>query len=93
MHLSWCPRLDPDPVHPSTQLIQPGNCPEGIYISALDDLDKWHGVIFVRRGYYQGCILGFSITFTADYPHRAPQIHFDKGSIVHLLVDVSERNE
>jgi hypothetical protein len=73
----------------SAQLLQPGNCPDGVYVSLSEQLERWNGVIFVRRGYYQGSVLRFEIEFPVEYPQRAPIVRFDKASIVHPLVDVS----
>ncbi|UZJ54666.1 hypothetical protein CBS101457_003986 [Exobasidium rhododendri] len=69
------------------QLIQPGNCPEGIYISLSEQLDTWNGVIFVHKGYYRRSVYNFEVTFPAAYPHVAPIVHFEKNSVVHPLVD------
>ena len=77
------------PAYSSAQLLQPGNCPQGVYVAPSEQLDRWSGVIFVRKGYYQGSILPFELVFPPAYPDRAPVVHFEKGSIVHPLVDVS----
>lgn len=68
-------------------LRQPGNCPEGVYVSPSKSLDVWDGVIFVRKGYYQGGVFRFKIQFTASYPLRAPLVTFSKGSLIHPLID------
>jgi ubiquitin-protein ligase len=68
-------------------LRQPGNCPEGVYVSPSKSLDEWEGVIFVRKGYYQGGVFRFKIQFPVSYPLRAPLITFAKGSLIHPLID------
>lgn len=71
------------------QLAVPGNCPEGIYMSMAEGFDKSSGVIFIRKGYYQGCILHFDVSYPANDINMAPSVHFAKGSVVHPLIDVS----
>lgn len=68
-------------------LRQPGNCPEGVYVSPSESLDVWEGVIFVRKGYYQGGVFQFKIQFPASYPLRAPTVTYFKGSLIHPLID------
>lgn len=68
-------------------LRQPGNCPEGVYVTPSKTLDEWDGVIFVRKGYYQGGVFRFKIHFSASFPLRAPLITFSKGSLIHPLID------
>lgn len=76
-------------IYRSAHLRCPGNCPEGIYVSPLQSAESWNGVIFVRKGYYQGGVFRFEISFPASFPNRAPTVTFAKGSLIHPLVDVS----
>lgn len=80
---------DIDSLYCSAQLRRPGNCPEGVYLSPTDGLDRLEGVIFVRGGYYQGGVYRFTITFPPAFPVRAPIVIFAKGCLIHPLVDVS----
>ncbi len=44
------------------------NAPKGILvIPAFDDLRCWHGVIFVRKGLYQGGIFKFIVNLPKQY--------------------------
>lgn len=71
------------------QLAVPGNCPEGIYMSMAESSDRLSGVIFIRKGYYQGSILHFDVSYPVNDINMAPAVHFAKGSVVHPLIDVS----
>lgn len=74
----------------SALVCQPGNCPDGIYVSPSPSVeDEWSAVIFLHKGPYAGSVLRFRFVFPAAFPARAPSVYFAKGSLIHPLVDVS----
>src|SRR4051812_47114060 len=44
-------------------------CPGGLYIvPSTDSLRRWHGVIFIRKGFYKGGIFKFLLHLPTSYP-------------------------
>lgn len=50
------------------------------------DFTRWHGVLFLRRGFYRGGIFKFLIDIPFRYPDQLPTITF-RNKIFHVLVD------
>lgn len=64
-------------------------CPSGIYIlPQFDDIKIWHGVIFIREGYYKDGIFKFEISIPQNYPSKPPEIQFTT-KVCHPLIDLS----
>ncbi len=56
------------------------NAPSGVLVTpSFDDLRRWHGVIFVRKGFYQGGVFKFTIILSKQYndTNCHPTIHFN----------------
>ncbi|KAL1925776.1 uncharacterized protein VTP21DRAFT_659 [Calcarisporiella thermophila] len=70
-----------------TNLRNPKHCPSGVYIMpAIDDMNTWYGVLFVRKGYYKNGVFKFRINIPREYPERAPGVAFITD-MFHPLVD------
>jgi ubiquitin-protein ligase len=55
-------------------------CPSGVYIlPQFDNISIWHGVVFVRDGYYKNGIFKFKIKISNKYPNVEPQVIFFKN--------------
>ena len=64
-------------------------CPPGIYIlPQFDDIKCWHGVIFIREGYYRDGIFKFEIHIPNEYPSKPPEVIFI-SKIFHSYIDQS----
>lgn len=59
-----------------------------MYIASTSSLDEWSGVVFVRKGLFAGGIFQFRLVFPVSFPQRAPDVYFQKGSLMHPLVEV-----
>eukprot|EP01111_Echinosteliopsis_oligospora_P007680 TRINITY_DN22945_c0_g1_i1.p1 TRINITY_DN22945_c0_g1~~TRINITY_DN22945_c0_g1_i1.p1 ORF type:complete len:273 (-),score=84.40 TRINITY_DN22945_c0_g1_i1:80-898(-) len=58
----------------------------GIYVlPSFDSLYVWHGVIFLRSGYYASAVFRFKITFPPSYPETPPTLSFTTP-IYHPLI-------
>ncbi len=58
-------------------------CPSGVYILAqFDNIAIWHGVVFVRDGYYKNGIFKFKIKISNKYPNVEPQVIFFQKYII-----------
>ncbi|KAI9332301.1 ubiquitin-conjugating enzyme/RWD-like protein [Zopfochytrium polystomum] len=68
-------------------LRNPNHCPTGMYIMPdLDNLNEWHGVLFVHRGYYKEGIFKFYLQIPDGYPDEGPTVHF-VTDMFHPLID------
>ena len=62
-------------------------CPSGVYIlPQFDNISIWHGVVFVRDGYYKNGIFKFKIKIPNKYPNDEPQVIFF-SKVFHPLID------
>ncbi|KND04573.1 uncharacterized protein SPPG_00294 [Spizellomyces punctatus DAOM BR117] len=53
------------------------NCPPGIYLKpSPDNVNEWHGVVFIHRGYYKEGVFKFIIQIPRTYPHDPPAVLF-----------------
>ncbi|KAI5477277.1 hypothetical protein MNV49_006574 [Pseudohyphozyma bogoriensis] len=69
-------------------LSNPSHCPTGIYVLPdASDVFRWHGVLFIHRGYYASSTLRFTITIPPNYP-ALPTVTFSPA-VFHPLVDPS----
>ncbi|KAJ1956492.1 hypothetical protein GGI12_005292 [Dipsacomyces acuminosporus] len=63
-----------------------GHCPRGIYIMpSLQSINMWHGVMFVKRGYWRDAVIRFRIDIPREYPNRHPIISL-VSPVFHPLV-------
>eukprot|EP01112_Ceratiomyxa_fruticulosa_P017137 TRINITY_DN5283_c0_g1_i1.p1 TRINITY_DN5283_c0_g1~~TRINITY_DN5283_c0_g1_i1.p1 ORF type:complete len:297 (+),score=48.15 TRINITY_DN5283_c0_g1_i1:750-1640(+) len=63
------------------------HAPSGVYVlPSSDSILVWHGVIFVRAGYYRLGIFKFIINFPQDYPASVPNCRFATDGIFHPLI-------
>ena len=52
-------------------------CPSGVYIlPQFNNISIWHGVVFVRDGYYKNGIFKFKIKIPNKYPNVEPTVEF-----------------
>ena len=54
------------------------NAPAGVFVMpSLESLRVWHGVIFVRKGVYQGGVFKFRVDLPPEYPELDawPRVH------------------
>ena len=69
------------------------NAPGGVLVTpAFDDLRRWHGVIFVRRGACEGGVFRFVVRLPRAYNDRDvyPDITFEPpGAVINPFVDPS----
>lgn len=62
-------------------------CPNGVYIvPQFDNINIWHGVLFVREGYYKDGIFKFEIDIPKTYPQSPPTVKFI-SKVVHPLIN------
>ena len=62
-------------------------CPSGVYIvPQYDNIKIWHGVLFVREGYYKDGIFKFEIHIPNEYPKQPPKVIF-VSKVFHPLID------
>lgn len=62
-------------------------CPSGVYIvPQYDNIKIWHGVLFVREGYYKDGIFKFEIHIPNEYPNQPPKVIF-VSKVFHPLID------
>ncbi len=69
-------------------------CPSGVYIlPQFDDIKGnyllivvWHGVLFIREGFYKDGIFKFEINIPSSYPAKAPEVKF-VSKVLHPLID------
>ncbi|KAI8817197.1 ubiquitin-conjugating enzyme/RWD-like protein [Fimicolochytrium jonesii] len=55
----------------------PNNCPPGIYLRPEpENLNEWHGVLFIHRGYYKEGVFKFVIEIPKAYPNAGPSVLF-----------------
>ncbi|KAM0747262.1 UBC-like protein [Meredithblackwellia eburnea MCA 4105] len=65
----------------------PSHCPLGMYVLPdKEDVFKWHGVLFVHKGYYASAVFHFTVLIPTSYPSSAPQVFFP-STIFHPLID------
>ncbi|KAI8324157.1 UBC-like protein [Martensiomyces pterosporus] len=63
-----------------------GHCPRGVYIMpSLQSINVWHGVMFVKRGYWRDAVIRFRIDIPREYPNRHPIISL-VSPVFHPLV-------
>ncbi|KAL4509155.1 hypothetical protein ABPG72_018086 [Tetrahymena utriculariae] len=69
------------------KLVQTYGTHIGTYlVPQFDDINVWHGIIFVRNGLYKNGKFKFEMTFPSTFPLEPPQIKF-KQHIYHPLID------
>ena len=62
-------------------------CPNGVYIiPQSDNIQIWHGVVFVREGFYKEGIFKFRIEIPISYPKNAPSVIFF-SKVYHPLIN------
>jgi len=62
--------------------------PPGVYVlPAFENLREWHGIVFVRQGWYKGGVFKFRIDLSEQYPEVAPRVFFVGNFVNHPLVD------
>ncbi|KAJ2767610.1 hypothetical protein IWQ56_002565 [Coemansia nantahalensis] len=50
-----------------------GHTPRGVYVMpSLGSINVWHGVMFVKRGYWHDAVVRFSIDIPREYPRTHP---------------------
>ena len=65
------------------------NAPAGVFVMpSLESLRVWHGVIFVRKGVYQGGVFKFRVDLPPEYPELDawPQVTFVVARVFNPLV-------
>ncbi|KAJ3417388.1 hypothetical protein HDV05_004853 [Chytridiales sp. JEL 0842] len=56
-----------------------------------DNLNEWHGTLFVHRGYYKGGVFKFVIDIPDGYPDEGPSVRFITD-MFHPLIDSRDRH-
>ncbi|KAJ1931650.1 hypothetical protein EC988_009718, partial [Linderina pennispora] len=52
-----------------------GHCPRGMYVMpSLTSINVWHGVMFVKRGYWKDGVIRFRVDIPREYPNQHPVI-------------------
>ncbi|KAJ1733308.1 hypothetical protein LPJ61_001627 [Coemansia biformis] len=52
-----------------------GHNPRGVYVMpSLVSINVWHGVMFVKRGYWHDAVIRFSVDIPREYPRTHPVI-------------------
>ncbi|KAJ2830531.1 hypothetical protein IWW50_000232 [Coemansia erecta] len=52
-----------------------GHNPRGVYVMpSLGSINKWHGVMFIKRGYWRDSVVRFCIDIPREYPSVHPVI-------------------
>ncbi|KAJ2554643.1 hypothetical protein EV175_002526 [Coemansia sp. RSA 1933] len=52
-----------------------GHTPRGVYVMpSLESINVWHGVMFVKRGYWRDAVVRFRIDIPREYPRTHPVI-------------------
>ncbi|KAJ1778591.1 hypothetical protein LPJ77_001959 [Coemansia sp. RSA 2523] len=52
-----------------------GHNPRGVYVMpSLGSINKWHGVMFIKRGYWNNAVVRFCIDIPREYPSAHPVI-------------------
>ena len=68
-----------------TQLVS--QCPPGVYvIPSRVSLRVWHGVIFIRGGWYKQGKFRFTVSIPKEYPESPPSVFFT-SRVYHPCVD------
>ena len=65
------------------------NAPAGVFVMpSLESLRVWHGVIFVRKGVYQGGVFKFRVDLPPEYPELDawPRVTFVVARVFNPLV-------
>ena len=57
-----------------------------VVVPSFETLLIWHGVLFVKEGWFKGGVFKFHIDIPVDYPASAPRVTFD-SQVFHPLVD------
>mmetsp|Transcript_45373 Transcript_45373/g.145560 ORF Transcript_45373/g.145560 Transcript_45373/m.145560 type:complete len:273 (-) Transcript_45373:70-888(-) len=61
--------------------------PSGMYVvPSFDSPLTWHGILFVRQGFYKGGAFKFLVQLPEDYPDTPPQLCFI-SEVYHPMVD------
>ncbi|KAJ2753605.1 hypothetical protein GGI19_003013 [Coemansia pectinata] len=67
-----------------------GHNPRGVYIMpSLTSINVWHGVMFVKRGYWRDAVIRFRIDIPREYPKTHPIISLST-SVAHPLVRLED---
>ncbi|KAJ2686835.1 hypothetical protein IWW39_003374 [Coemansia spiralis] len=67
-----------------------GHNPRGVYIMpSLTSINVWHGVMFVKRGYWRDAVIRFRIDIPREYPKAHPVISLST-SVAHPLVRLED---
>ncbi|KAJ1532721.1 hypothetical protein HK405_000891, partial [Cladochytrium tenue] len=68
-------------------LRNPNHCPTGMYVMPdPDNLNEWHCVLFIHRGYYKEGVFKFVLQVPDGYPDEGPTVRF-VTDMFHPLVD------
>jgi len=59
--------------------------------SYSDPCSEWHGIVFVREGWFQGALFRFVLTLPTEYPSCPPLLRFT-STVYHPLVDPNTGN-
>ncbi|KAJ2744530.1 hypothetical protein GGI20_002902 [Coemansia sp. BCRC 34301] len=67
-----------------------GHNPRGIYVMpSMTSINAWHGVMFVKRGYWRDAVIRFRIDIPREYPKAHPIISL-LTSVAHPLVRMED---
>ncbi|KAJ2894444.1 hypothetical protein GGI21_001760 [Coemansia aciculifera] len=67
-----------------------GHNPRGVYVMpSLTSINVWHGVMFVKRGYWRDAVIRFRIDIPREYPKAHPIISLST-SVAHPLVRLED---
>ncbi|KAJ1665930.1 hypothetical protein IW140_002856 [Coemansia sp. RSA 1813] len=67
-----------------------GHTPRGIYVMpSLESISVWHGVMFVKRGYWRDAVIRFRIDIPREYPRTHPVITL-ATPVAHPLVRLED---
>ncbi|KAJ1800911.1 hypothetical protein LPJ59_000727 [Coemansia sp. RSA 2399] len=68
----------------------PGRTPRGVYVMpSLESTNVWHGVMFVKRGYWRDAVVRFRIDIPREYPRTHPVITL-ATPVAHPLVRLED---
>ncbi|KAJ2446336.1 hypothetical protein GGF42_005727 [Coemansia sp. RSA 2424] len=67
-----------------------GHNPRGVYVMpSLSSINVWHGVMFIKRGYWRDAVIRFRIDIPREYPKAHPVISLSTP-VAHPLVRLED---
>ena len=59
-----------------------------VVVPSFETMLEWHGILFVKEGWFKGGVFKFHMAIPVDYPGSPPVVIFD-SRVFHSLVDQS----